>query len=160
MAERRHSWFLWGLPLLLAASVLAGMAIERPQAVEEETRATEEQEKDESDSLPRFDCEDRSAGPYQADPETQQRQLDWLTDNLELRGAQVDAVRGVIEDSAIRADTFWRRTRDEYCALRDQMRSDVRAELSEEQNRTLDRLLAEYRAKKVAEQTTEPEKSP
>ena len=160
MAERRHSWFLWGLPLLLAASVLAGMAIERPQAVESETRVAEEPKKDDSDSLPRFDCDDRSTEPYQADPATQQRQLDWLTENLELQADQVDAVRVVIEDSAIQADAFWRRTRDEYCGLRDQMRSDVRAELSEEQNRTLDRLLAEYRAKKVAEQATEPEKSP
>ena len=40
------------------------------------------------------------------------------------------------------------------------MRNDVRAELGEEQNRTLDRLLAEYRAKKDAEQAAEPEKSP
>ena len=160
MSRRNRAWFLWGLPVLLAASVLAGMAIERPVGVAKETGSTEQAREDEANKLPRFDCEDRSVGPYQADPAAQQRQLDWLSENLELESGQVGAVRSVIEEYAIQADAFWRKTRDEYCALRDQMRSDVRAELDEEQNRTLDRLLAEYRAKKVAEQAAEPEKSP
>lgn len=159
MNKPRQSWFVWGLPLLLAASMLAGMAIDRSQDVKPETGAAA-QPKDEANQLPRFDCEDRSRGPYEADPATQQKHLDWLSENLDLEAQQLAAVREVFDASAIQADAFWRRTRDEYCALRDQMRSNVRAELSEEQNRRLDRLLAEYRAKKVSDPATEPEKSP
>lgn len=158
MPERRQSWFLWGLPILLAASVLAGMAIDRPTGADPKVAA--EEKKSETDKLPRFDCEDRTSGPYQADPAAQQRQIDWLSDNLDLGTDQITAVRSVIENSAVQADAFWKKTRDEYCDLRDEMRLNVRAELSGEQIRTLDRLLAEYRAKKVAEPATEPEKSP
>lgn len=159
MSGKTQRWFLWGLPILLAASVLAGMAIERPQAAAA-APAADEEPKDAADKLPRFDCEDRSVGPYEADPQMQQRHLDWMSENLDLDRGQVEAIRGVFDDSAIQADAFWRSARDEYCELRDRMRASVRVELSEEQNRTLDRLLAEYRAKKVAEPTAELEKSP
>lgn len=160
MANRKQSWFLWGLPILLAASVLAGTAIERPQASTGIERRATDEPADAADKLPRFDCDDRTTGPYEADPDAQKRNLDWLSDNLDLDSDQVAAVRLVFEDAAIQADVFWRNARDEYCEMRDEMRSNVRAELSEEQNRSLDRLLAEYRAKKVAESATELEKSP
>ena len=75
------------------------------------------------------------------------RMVERLRSGLELTEEQVAQLETVMNDNHETARQFWGNSRQEYEALRQQFRADIRGLLSDEQQVKFDEMVAEYEAR-------------
>lgn len=75
------------------------------------------------------------------------RMVERLRSNLDLTDEQAAELESVMNENHETARAFWRNSRSEYEALRQQFRADIRELLSDEQRGRFDEMVAEFEAK-------------
>ena len=76
------------------------------------------------------------------------RMVERLSDELDLDQEQTEVLAAVVNKNHETAQTFWRESRREFEALREQFRTDVRATLTDEQKVRFDELVESMREKR------------
>ncbi len=132
MASRRWMWMT--LFLTMVAGAALGVLGDRLTSSPE--RATEPRTRGDDGGTIWFPCDNRPDDQPAAaseNPGRRERGLERMREDLGLDDAQVEQLRAAFRRHGDAAHDFWLLTRDRYCAMRGELRQDVRSLLTAEQ---------------------------